>query len=783
MAQFTPLVTSAEFTPTSYDDYMKPHLLAEAAYQTRRQALDQSADALSAYLPYLNDATPEARKLYDDAQQQLERNVALLGTKGWNLNPEPLIAFKDQYRKTNSILKKAATSLEEQQKADKEAMAKDGSLFVRYKNKAGEFIQPNIDSMITNDYSRHLVSGNDIQANSMAAAQALSSRVKAAFSSFAKIGQTTGYYSSKNGTMAGVPNAVLMDWLMTPERYQEDINSWLKNVRARGGKHAEDTMRSLFNGEIAKALEDVVGRTDYDNMEQSDQVRLNKYLMTGVYQGLKYDESYQVNDTPFDDREREGGGRQGSNPDGVVTPDVKPPKTEPQLFTSEDVAKRDTWKKISKFFNIDETQFGSSGLLGYTDQLSLVNLNREYGGEDDYAKADEFIRTITNAKDEQGNSKGSGILDYFSLFDKNGNLLKTEAFNNKYLPVFAKLYSKELSNKNKTSSDYGREYTKLIRGNDSVINDLSDSNIDITTPGEIPQETKDEYKGSANRVYRNIKSAILDLYEVADEEKNRILNDTTGKAFDKFVNDNKITEAGFKNKLIDMADRYANVTVDQQYATFTANNESIIRDAIKTSQVTSGKNQGNYNLTVIDGADQYSFKVDTYMDESGKKHRYKTYKIKPGYEKSLSDSELFFYPGDEKNKSFDCVYYIPADPEQGIVVKFPSGVKALIPPEKLGSLYNKNMISTWTNAAKQASATMTACIDRIKEINTETEKIKANKDMSDSEKAEKIAALQEEIQQCGEAYQSAQNSTVYYRSEITKAFVNNISTSYKPNNI
>lgn len=782
MAQFTPLVSTAEFTPVSYDDYMKPHALAEAAYQNRRQMLDQGADALAAYLPYLNDATPEARKLYDDAQAQINRNVKLLGTKGWNLNPEPLIAFKEQYRNTNSILKKAATSLEELQKADKEAMTKDGSLFVRYKNKAGDFIQPNIDSMITSNYERHTVSGSDLQANAMAAAQALSARTKAAFSTFYKSGQTTGFYTTKTGYMSGVSNAVLMDWLVNPDNHTEEINSWLQNVKKFGGQHAMDTMKDLFkNNEFKNALENIVNRTDYDNMEQSDKVRLNKYLMTGVYQGLKYDESLQRHDTPYDNTPKDAGGHGGGG-DGAVTPEVTPPKTAPWIYTPEDKAKADIYQKLKRYLGFDDSMFGKTGIITLPNQMAMVDRHRFYGKDDDYSKADEFINTIIGAKDDNGNPIGNDILDYFSLFDEQGNILDTEAFKRTYEKRMEEIASRDYYTKNEGNQDYGKNFKELIQTVPAY--SLEEQNIHIEGNEPIRSNVPSlSPRISSDNIYKEIKSAVLDLYEIPESEKKEIMEDKTGGKYDDFIKKNKITKASLTNKVIDMADRYANTNVDQQYATFSNNNEDIIKDVLKNNQVTNGDNKGKYTLNVIESSDQLTFKTETYTDEKGNKVKYKNYKIKPGYEKHLDDSELFFAPGDDKTKSYNCFYYIPADPSQGLVVQFPSGIRTLIPPEKLGSLYNADMIATWTAGSKEARATMEACINRIKEINLEIEKINNDKNMSEADKSAKLVELQNEIQGCGQAYQNAQSAIVNYRSNITKSFINNISTSYKANNV
>ena len=109
---FTPLQSDALFTPASAEDYIRPYAAAEQLFQKRKGELEQRADILANYLPYINDSTPEAKKLYDDAQNKLDMNLQLLGSKGWNLNMEPILAFKQQYRQTNTLLGKAVTELE-----------------------------------------------------------------------------------------------------------------------------------------------------------------------------------------------------------------------------------------------------------------------------------------------------------------------------------------------------------------------------------------------------------------------------------------------------------------------------------------------------------------------------------------------------------------------------------------------------------------------------------------------------------------------------------------------
>ncbi len=704
MAQFTPLVTSAEFTPTSYDDYMKPHLLAEAAYQTRRQALDQSADALSAYLPYLNDATPEARKLYDDAQQQLERNVTLLGTKGWNLNPEPLIAFKDQYRKTNSILKKAATSLEEQQKADKEAMAKDGSLFVRYKNKSGEFIQPNIDSMITNDYSRHLVSGNDIQANSMAAAQALSSRVKAAFSSFAKIGQTTGYYSSKNGTMAGVPNAVLMDWLMTPERYQEDINSWLKNVRARGGKHAEDTMRSLFNGEIAKALEDVVGRTDYDNMEQSDQVRLNKYLMTGVYQGLKYDESYQVNNTPFDDSERDGGGRHGDG--GEVEPHkLEEAQEKPQVYISDliDSDEYEAFKNMKKWFGIDDSNYGTTGQITFRDRLALNRGERPYNDSkwwqtEDYTGADDFINGMS-----QEDLDKYGITDYFDLFNNEGGLFTRQQFRELYGPRLEKM-NRDYAFRHGNNPDYGNAYKKQIWS--APIRDADD----------------------ADEIYDNIQDAILGAFNVPKAEKNKIKDDKSGQQFDKFIEEHNVNKATLMEQFLRLEDTYTNTERNLMIVPFESKNQQIVNNALLPFKIANDGDDGDatFRMKKISG---YKFKMN-----GSEKQLYTECSDMDDY----TIQQVF---GSDTNYT-NVVFALPPDLSEGVIMKTDTG-DWLLPAKELGTQYPWKEMQRSSDAINRCQQEIRKLEGEKVELSIDYSKVQMDGSLSDSERENKLKEIKE----------------------------------------
>lgn len=704
MAQFTPLVSTAEFSPVSYDDYMKPHLLAEAAYQNRRQMLDQGADALAAYLPYLNDATPEARKLYDDAQAQINRNVSLLGTKGWNLNPEPLIAFKDQYRKTNAILKKAATSLEEQQKADKEAMTKDSSLFVRYKNKAGDFIQPNIDSMITDDYVRHTVSGNDIQANAMAAAQALSGRVKAAFATYAQIGKTTGYYSTKQGTMSGVPAAVLMDWLINPDQYGEEINSWLQNVKKFGGQHAMDTMSDIFkDNEFKNALENIVSRTDYDNMEQSDQIRLNKYLMTGVYQGLKYDESLQRHDVPFDNTPKATGGHGGG---GEVEPyGLEEGQEKPQPYISDRKGKdeEDYWNNAKKWFGIDDSEYGQTGLITFRDRLALTRGSRPfnegpYWNTEDYTAADDFINGMS-----QEDLDKNGITDYFDLWNEDGSLITRQQFIDLYAKRF-KAMDRGYRNRHADNKDYGKIYSETIWGPYMLAAD------------------------DASDVYDDIRDAVLTVYDVSKDEKKKIQKDDSGKLFDQFINEHNINKASLTEQLLRMEDTYTNTERQLMIIPFESGHEKIVNNALLKFKIPNegDETENSFRMKKISG---YKFK----MGEDGK-HLYSECEDIDDY----TEQQVF---GSDKNREH-VVFALPPDPTEGVIMKTDTG-DWLLPAKELGSQYPQKEMQRSLDSIKELENQVRKYETQKIALNIEYAKMLQDSTLTDEQKEKKVEELKE----------------------------------------
>lgn len=702
MAQFTPLVSTAEFAPVSYDDYMKPHLLAEAAYQNRRQMLDQGADALAAYLPYLNDATPEARKLYDDTQAQIDRNVKLLGTKGWNLNPEPLIALKEQYRNTNSILKKAVTSLEEQQKADKEAMAKDGSLFVRYKNKAGDFIQPNIDSMITNNYERHTVSGSDLQANAMAAAQALSKSTKAAFATFTQIGQKTGFYSTKQGFMMGVPNAVLMDWLINPDQYNEEINSWLQNVKEFGGQRAMNTMNELFNGEFKRALENIVSRTDYDNMEQSDKIRLNKYLMTGAYQGLSYDESLQRHDTPYDNTPKVPGGH-GSGAGGVEPYGLEEGQEKPQPYVSDRKGKdeEEYWNNAKKWFGVDDSEYGQTGLITFRDRLALTRGSRPfnegpYWNTEDYTDADNFINGMS-----QEDLDKNGITDYFDLWNEDGSLVSRQQFIDLYAEKF-KAMNRDYRNKHAENKDYGKYYKETIWGPYILAAD------------------------EATKVYDSIRDAVLTVYDVSKDVKKKIQKDDSGKLFDEFVKEHNINKANLTEQLLRMEDMYTNTERQLMIIPFESGHEKIVNNALLKFKIANegDETEASFRMKKISG---YKFK----MNEDGK-HLYSECEDIDDY----TEQQVF---GSDKSREH-VVFALPPDPTEGIIMKTDTG-DWLLSAKELGSQYPQKEMQRSIDSIKKHEEQVRKYETQKIKLNIEYAKILQDKNLTDEQKEEKVNEL------------------------------------------
>lgn len=789
MPQFTPLVSSLEFKPTTFEEYMQPYAMQEALYQSRRQVLDEKDDILAKYLPYINDSTPEAKQLYDAAQAQLKRNLEQLGKAGWNLNPEPLIDFKAQYRKTNSILDKASTELEQNIKNDREQQARDGSLMISYKNKAGRLITPNIDNMISGDYERHAVSGGEMQNNAMLAAKALSARTKAAFSNLKRHGSLLGYYETTTGDFAGVQSGVMMDWLMDPEKYQKEIGEYLSEVKRIGGEHAYKNMSGIFNGDFRNAMNSVIDRTDYENMSDNDKVRLNNYLWTGAYQGLFYDEHINTGMSQFDNRERDGGGRsggRGGGGDGTIPLKAAVPKSYQQIFVPEEKGEGyENYVKLKNFFGVDDSEFGSTGALSFlaNNMYALVNAHRNFDGTD-YSKADKFIA--------DQNVRDAGIKDYFSIFDENGNLLGEDEFVNRFAPSYKEIYSGDYYKKHKGSQDYGNLYLDLISTDpfikrfDGITQATSGSGYDWE------REWAEASQRAVKSQYGSIQEAILAAFEPNKENRDKILKaKNSDELFAKFVKDNNVNEATLQNKMIEMADTYANIDATMRYANFSSSNREIATDVLKLCKAPGSSDDGAiYRLNMVRENDPYTFRNTTKedviesMEEDSDgnqiparhtvKYKDKEMKVNTEYKDEVSEAELF------PKGNYDCIYIVPPDPTQGLIVQFPGGQKALLSPKELGSLYDKDKLSELSEQGKRARRQKSIVMAEIQQLNTDLYNYK-QEGHDEEELQERIAEVMEKQAQYVEAYKAYSQVELRCISDITDLFKNNISTIYNVN--
>lgn len=774
--EFKALIPTLEFTPTSYDEYMQPYILAETAYQQRKKELDDRDEILAKYLPYINDSTPEAKRLYDAAQQQLQRNLEQLGRKGWNLNPQPLIDFKKQYRETNARLEKASTDLAEQMKADKEAVVKDPTMYIAYKDKSGAFVKPNIDNMLLEDTTRHFVSGKDVQANAAKSAAALSERTKAAFSNMYKTpNDEVGYYSVTQGKMAGVSSKVMMDWMMRPDDFKKEINDYLKSVKAFGGKDAADKMSALFSGDFRRAMDSVLDMTDYDNMTDSDKLRINKHLWSGAYQGLSYDETVQKNIQQYYHPERTPAG--GGGGDDAPTIDPTPAKTSPQVFEFNDKRDKDALKtgrerinKLKNFLGINDDYFAETGMLDFriSGKYGLPKGGRTYGGGDSVARNSQAVDKFI----DDPNVIKSGIKDFFYMFDDNGKLLGEDSFVASMSKTLAELNSDSYFDTHSTDENYGNLYLEAIRSQSGAqdFRDANDAN-NIDKSNDLSKNVSYNPENKAKEIYVDIKHAVLDAFDVPEKEQEQILKDK--QKWEKFVADHDVNEATFQNAVTELWDKYANVETQMQYINFAENNKLIINDVMKN--IPKEKNRiladHDYVLSPVT-ADSYKFETKNVNGRLVKE-----LKIVPG-KKTGYDKEDLFGKGDDAN--YNCFYFIPPDPSQGLLVKFPTGKAALIEPKLLGSLYPADKIKEVTQKNQNCRSLIEAAVSKIKRYNTELQKYKQEKH-SEEEKQAKEVEITAKITQMKEAIETNMDSIRKNQSSITELIRDTISLYYKNN--
>ena len=734
MAQFTPLISSLEYKPTSYEEYMQPYALQEALYQGRRKALDEKDEILAKYLPYINESTPEAKRLYDSAQEQLNRNLEQLGRKGWNLNPGPLMDFKKQYRETNSILDKASSLLEEQMKSDREQKAKDGSLMISYRNKAGDMITPNIDNMISGDYERHAVSGMEVQANAQLAAKALSSRTKAAFSLLKKHGSMLGYYDNTSGEFAGVQSGVMMDWLMEPGKYRNEIGQYLAEVKRIGGDHAYENMSGLFNGDFRNAMNSVLDRTDYDYMDTGDKIRLNNYMWTGAYQGLSYDERINKSISQFDNRVNDRSGGHGGE---VTTPDLRNMDTKPQMYVSDyiDTDGAEDFKNLKRFLGVTDDDYAETGDIYMPSQLGMRRGGRTFYHNfvmdtDDYSDVDKFVAG-RNIEDLEK----AGFRDYFSLWNDDGTLISEQDFVKKYQPRINEMNADGYDDKMRNNPDFGQLYKRDVWPNRVLGAD------------------------DAKDLYNDIKEAVLFAYELPKKEREKIMDDKSGKLFNEFVANHQIDRTEFRNQLLKLEDKYANTKRDLYVIPFHNNQEIIAGKALVNFK-------GKDGLLALKKVKNYRFKKDG--DE-------KVLYAETEPLDKLTVEDVF---GDKPNYN-TVVWKLPANPMDGVIMVTDTG-EYLLEAKMLGSMYPKEQITPCVNNLNRSVKTVHKYLMDINSLTSSIEDViyKYRNNISLSEKEEsKLNEVLPRIQAIQENIRKEQKLQAMLHSKIADLFVSSFSHS------
>lgn len=756
---FKALIPTLQFTPTSYDEYMQPYILAETAYQQRKKELDDRDEILAKYLPYINDSTPEAKRLYDAAQQQLQRNLDQLGRKGWNLNPQPLIDFKKQYRETNARLEKASSDLAEQMKADREAVAKDPTMYIAYKDKSGAFVKPNIDNMLLDDTTRHFVSGKDVQNNAALSAKALSGRTKAAFANLSKRGtDEIGYYSIRSGFIGGVSSQVMMDWMMEPDKFQKEINGYLGRIRQADGKDAADKMSALFNGDFRKAMDSVLEMTDYDNMTDSDKLRINKHLWSGAYQGLSYDEQVQQNIQQYNHPTRTPAGGGGGN-DIPPIPVITPPTIE-QIYNPAEEGEisvedgRHHIEALKNFFGFDNSGYADTGKISFSgrDKFAIPEGRRKYGWETSYGNTnkagDDFIDNEAVLADE---TNPDGIKDFFVMFDEDGKLLSPLDFIANNLSAFTDTFTDDYWKKQSSNEGYGAAYRTFIRMTSGGENQKQ-INMDLAHFGASGTDNQDS--GSPIRQqYSTIKKAVLDAYDISGKTRDELLKSDT--KFAQFINEKNITRDSLREAISDLHDKYFNVSDKMPYLRFSQDQEGIIKDALKTSL----NSDSEYTLNLVTDAKQY-----TFVRRQVNGNKIKELKITPGAAESIAGAKLFTDP--EGKTSYECQYIIPVDPSQGLLIQFPSGQRALLSPKQLGGLYPKEYLCQLAQKKKEYVAIRSETERQLKEL--------SKKSVLTEEETTLYAALKQ-------AKEKSENGIIDVETQMVDTLRDKLSSSFKNN--
>lgn len=708
MATFTPISVNFEYTPISLQELNLPLAAYKAEYDKSVADIDTKRQGLAAFTPYINDMTPEAKAMYDALDEQIEHNAQYIGTPGYLLNERPIRALKAEYGKKVSDMTNAVKNLEERKAlTQKEKSAHPGLVF-NYRDSDGNIVyNPNIDNFLGNkNLDFYSVDTDSMMAKAATLAKGISSRL-AHMAAGSNVRQTNDIYYGRvyefQSKETGMPVQVALAWFLNPEKYKAEIENFKKN-------HKGEDYQKLFDGSVSDDIASLKAHSHYYQLDDENKAKVDSAIEFGFNSGLG----------PHDVIEhRNLGGAPSGGGGGFEVPNTPAVRMTPRIAVSEHKgtdAEKD-FLKVAKYFNIDTDNFWQNEDIPVQDKFSLRGLNRSVG--DDYKEGDKTLNELYEGKDfdTENGIDFNEFLDWFTPFtDYNGIIPKSD-FNTINHAKVAKALSADYVEKMKGKSTFGDYYKKNYYGDATSRGITAQTGRAGGNTGHITSGVDSEAIVSAklSDIYDNFAKATLMAYEVPKNEREEILNDHSGKKFEKWVEDNHVNKYSLQKQLWDMADKYANVTVNNQYFQFESNNEQIIKGLLSNSVT----DKGTLNLKEIK---QYKFK----KNQNGVKEIHPELEdVAGGFDNIFPDN--YGYKG--------ITYMIPPDPSDGLIFTVvETGKSYLIEPKLLSGIISFDAVKSYVDTTKNSSKEEASLSKAIRDNFAICGKLSSGTKLSDKER-------------------------------------------------
>lgn len=731
MPSFQPIPLDFEYTPQGLDELIVPLSLYKQEYDKRVADIDTRRDGLAAFAPYMNELSPEARARYEALNRRIEDNMQYIGKPGYLLHERPIVSLKQEYGRTVADFTNAVKNMEAQKALAVKERSSHPNLVYNFRDKDGGIVrEPSLDNYLDNGTLDFVsVDADDMMNKASALAKGVSSRLAAA-SGGARIDRrldpVAGHIVEWKSKESGAPVILSLDWLLHPERHSAEIERFKR-------QHPGREYQQLFDSSVADDIRSLKGHTAYDALDDANKARVDDAIMFGFDSGLgpySTDTNEDWRALPQPDAGGGGGG-------DVIPWEPNAVKTVPQVYVADTQGtdEEEEYRDVMRYLGVDDSLFWQTGDVSMPKRLALFNGEREFADHPwlshphDWTEADKTV----NGHDTDDDF---GISDWFSPFGEDGRLLTREKFREAYGKTIDSLNSSEYLQQKRADTSVGALHYRLFNNNST------NNNGALSTWGGV---------------YDNMSKAMLAAFEVPKEKREEILADATGGKFDKWIEENGVTEGKLKGKLLDLADKYANTQRDIQYFRFNGDNDGIFRDVLKTSV---NSEDGELRMKEVTG---YKFSKKDGV------RRLTT---------ETKDEELSF---EELGDAKDFIYKIPADPSEGLIISnTTTGKEYLIPAEKLGNLYNDSYIKENLEEIALTQQSLEVVKADMKRLFKKTDAIYAASNLSREEKDQKLAEVEDELRLLQATREKYIDNQRRITSDIVDKFQKNLSHSYKP---